>query len=299
MKSFFAKLGIPILILERPRINKRLQEYSEKRIEAITMTKDRRVVILANIYDLGIIFSKVYGIFYNSKEDNKENYALTSAIGLSGRVLAVLLALNGDEKGFVLSPNIAPIKVAIIPISDKPPVNKMVRKITSELKKIMITSRVFFVTSSLSERRKKIQAMGVPFIIEVGERELKSSQISLKVRSDLNSVQTQIEKLGETVRDQHSVFSKYLESKAKNEFESLNRMANSKKEFLDLAKEEFLIKSLFCDNPGCYTKIIGYSKMEILGSAYGKFSEGKSKCLVCGKAATQTIYYGIKWKGEK
>lgn len=161
MEDFFKALGIPILIIERPKLTTRLKKYSELRIEAITITPDKRVVILANIYDLGEIFSKVYDMSYFIGDT--KHYVLTSAIGLSGRVLATLLAMYGDKNGFVIPPSIAPILVSIVPIYDKSNLNKLADKLEKYLLKNNISTRVFPATSSLGDRRRKIQAMGIPF----------------------------------------------------------------------------------------------------------------------------------------
>src|SRR3990167_9328447 len=192
MRSLFDKLGIPTLILERPKINPRVREYSERRIEAVTITRDRRVVILANIYDLGEIFSKVYKIYYSVK--NKRHNALISAIGLSGRILAVLLAINGDTEGFVVPPSIAPVKTAIIPIYDKANLFEKATRIKNFFEKKGVTSRIFAATASLGDRRKKVRAMGIPFVIEIGPAEIKTQDVTLKPRVFLTPITAKIKK---------------------------------------------------------------------------------------------------------
>jgi prolyl-tRNA synthetase len=297
MKFFFKKLGIPTIIIERPKINPRLREYSERRIEAITMTPDRRVVILANIYDLGEIFSKVYDICYSVK--GKQHYALTSAIGLSGRVLAVLLAINGDENGFILSPSLAPIMAALVPVYNKPVLHDLADKIRAYLIKKKIIVKIFPAINSLGERRRKIAAMGIPFVVEIGPREIKNSWAFLKPRAFLHPVNTEIKKIPAAITSLSRQLERIIKSRALQHFGSLNRCAKSKQELIKFTKEEFLTKALFCDEPSCYEKASRSTKAEIIGRACNDIQNSKNRCIICGNKAIQNIYFGIKWKGEK
>ncbi len=298
MEVFFEELGIPVLILERPKINSRLCEYSERRIEAVTITKDKRVVILANIYDLGEIFSRVYDIFYIVK--NTKYYALTSAIGLSGRVLATLLTINGDKDGFILSPMIAPIKLAILPIYNKPAFTKLAKKIEVYLSKKGIVSKNFPAVSSLGERRRKVTAMGIPFLIEIGSNEIKSSSVLIKERVlTHNSTECEIKEIPYIIKKRGKIMNKFIKQKAFKEFNLLTKSVKLKKNFLYCLKDEILTESFFCNNPNCYNKMAELSNREIIGRNYKAKINKKSKCIVCGKTASQGIYFGIKWKGEK
>jgi len=297
MEIFFDKLGIPVLVVERPKVNPRLNEYSERRIEAVTITKDKRVVILANIYDLGEIFSKVYDIFYKIK--NTKHYALTSAIGLSGRVLATLLTINGDKDGFVLSPSLAPIKLAILPVYSRESFTKLAKKIEVFLNKKGIISETFPAISSLGKRRKKIKAMGIPFIVEIGENEVRKSSLLLKDRFSNISVECEIKKLPLLIKRRSKILDESIKEKAFKEFKLLTKSVKSKKELLLNLKDEILTESFFCDDPNCYNQIVKLSKTEIIGRNYNTKTYKKHKCVVCGRKASQSIYFGIKWKGEK
>ena len=297
MEEFFKILGVPVLIVERPKITPRLQEYSERRIEAITITQDKRVVILANIYDLGEIFSKVYDISY-SIGDTKY-YALTSAIGLSGRVLATLLTINGDNDGFVIPPSLAPVLVAIVPIYDKNVLNEWVKKIEKHFFKNGISSEVFLATSSLGERRKKIKAMGIPFIIEIGPNEIKSLIVQIKQRAFPPIIHSKITQLPSVIKAQSESLEKVIKSRAVEQFKALNRVAKSKINFLRFVKNEFLTKASFCDEPTCYEGISKLTGKEIIGRTYNESPSGKSKCIICERKAVQNLYFGVKWKGEK
>ena len=297
MKEFFEILGIPVLIIETPKITPKLQEYSERRIEVITITQDKRVVILATIYDLGKIFSKVYDISYSVK--NTKYYTLMTAIGLSGRVLATLLTINGDNKGFIIPPFLAPVLVAILPVYDKNILNKQAKKIEKYLLSKEITSKVFLATSSLGERRRKIKAMGIPFIIEIGPNEIKSSVIQVKQRIETNVVNCSLEKLPKIIKTQCKSLEKTIKSRAVGQFKLLNCTAKSKVDFLYFAKNELLTKASFCDKSTCYEGISKQTGKKIIGRAYDESLDSKDKCIICGKTAVQNLYFGVKWRGEK
>lgn len=297
METFFEELGIPVIIVERPKINPRLREYSEQRVEAITITKDKRVVILANIYDLGEIFSKVYDICYYVK--NTKHYVLTSAIGLSGRVLATLLAVNGDKDGFILPPSLAPILVAIVPVYDKIALNKWGHKLKKYLLEQGLTSREFPATSTLGDRRKKIAAMGIPFSIEFGANEIKSSVVHIKQRGLPSVISTKIKELSDLISVQSKILEKTIKLKAIQQFSSLNQSAKSKTEFFSFAKDDLLTKASFCHESACWSEVSKQAAKEIIGRSYDTKPGSRTKCIICKDKAVQYLYFGVKWKGEK
>lgn len=297
MKIFFESLGIPVYIVERPKVCPRLQEYSEQRIEAITITQDRRVVILANVYNLGEIFSKVYDISYSIQKE--KHYLLTSAIGLSGRVLATLLVINSDTNGFIIPPSIAPILVALVPIYDKVPLNNLTDKIKKLLLHEDISVKEFPATSSLGDRRKKILAMGIPFSIELGENERISLVVKIKQRGLTSMISTNLLKLPKVIKGRSEILEKTIHFKTKKQFSTLNQVAKTKKQFKKFTQDELLVKASFCDEPNCYLRAQKMINEEIVGSEYGTTPNKITKCIICGKRAKQNLFFGIKWKGEK
>lgn len=298
MKDFFRKINIPIVIVERPKTHQRLKEYSEKRIEAITITKDRRVVILANIYDLGEIFSRVYDISY-SNIDNKKKYTLTSAIGLSGRVLAALLVITGDDRGFIIAPSIAPIKLAILPININLQIKKLINEIKRKMNQKSIKTVEFYNTKSLGERRAKVTAMGIPFLIEIGINEVKSRRVNIKIRGVNKIINAKINMIPTVVSKQEKIVEKLIKQKNQKNFHKLVKDAKSKIDFLNSLENNLLTKALFCDNADCYNYALTVCKKEIIGRDYFAHSGKNKKCIFCGNQARQSLYFGIKWKGEK
>lgn len=298
MKDFFRKINIPIVIVERPKVDKRLNEYSEKRIEAITITKDRRIVILANIYDLGEIFSRVYDIGY-SDIDNKKTYALTSAIGLSGRVLAALLAITGDDRGFIMPPSIAPIKLAILPINATLRIKKLANNIKRIMNKKGIKTVEFYDTKSLGRRRTKIAAMGIPFLIEIGMNEVKSLKVNIRIRETNKTIKTKINMIPAIVNKQEKIIEKLMQQRNQKNFHRLTRDAKSKTDFLNYLENNLLTKALFCNNVDCYSYALTLCKKEIIGRDYFTHPGKNKKCIFCGNQARQSLYFGVKWKGEK
>lgn len=297
MKKFFSDIGIPVVIVERPKIHERLKEYSERRIEAITITKDKRIVILANIYDLGEIFSKVYDISYMDA-GNKE-YVLTSAIGLSGRVLAALLVITGDENGFILPPSTAPIKLAILPISMNSQIRKLINNIKNNMNKKGIRTEEFYSSKSLGERRTKVTAMGVPFILEIGKNEVDSLKLNVRIRGTNEIVASRINNLAFNIEKQEKRVEKLMKKKAQRNFNKLTKDAKTKSKFLDFLEDDLLTRAPFCDNANCYNHALSLCKKELIGRDYIARLDRTDKCIFCRDKAKQILYFGVKWKGEK
>lgn len=297
MKKFFREISIPIIIVERPRTNKRLKEYAEKRIEAITITKDKRVVILANIYDLGEIFSKVYDIKFT--DNNRKGYALTSAIGLSGRVLATLLAVTGDSRGFIIPPSITPTTLAIVPLKESSSIKKLTNRIKTITNKKGIKTREFNDNKSLGERRTKVAAMGIPFLIEIGANEVKSSTVSIKVRETNEIIRTKVNNISSVIIKQKGRIEKLIKKRTQENFYKLTNTVKSKTDFLNSLKNDLLTKASFCDNTNCYTHALNLCKKELIGRDYFSRLGKNTRCIFCRSKARQNLYFGVKWKGEK
>jgi len=83
-------------------------------IEALM--QDGKALQAGTSHFLGQNFAKAFDVKYLSKE-NKLEYVWATSWGVSTRLVGALIMSHSDDKGLVLPPKLAPIQVAIIPIS--------------------------------------------------------------------------------------------------------------------------------------------------------------------------------------
>jgi prolyl-tRNA synthetase len=132
-------------------------------------------------HDLGQNFGKAFNVQFQSKE-GRLDYVWQTSWGVSTRLIGGLIMSHSDDKGLVLPPNLAPTKAVLVPIyrkdDEKGPVLEAAHRIAKDVG-AKVDDRDGQTPGSKFfhwERR------GVPVVLELGPRDLASSNIVLKRR---------------------------------------------------------------------------------------------------------------------
>ena len=104
-------------------------------------------------------------------------------------------ALENGETRIVmhLSPLVAPIKAAILPLSKK--LEDKARDVQRILSKYMPV--VYDDTGSIGKRYRRQDAVGTPFCITIDFDSLEDNQVTVRERDSMNQIRLPIEKLVE------------------------------------------------------------------------------------------------------
>ena len=140
---------------------------------------------------------------YLDSEDNTKYvpYCIEPSVGLDRLVLMVLsdaydeeVLENGETRIVMhLSPLVAPVKAAILPLSKK--LEDKARDIQRILSKYMPV--VYDDTGSIGKRYRRQDAVGTPFCITVDFESLNDNQVTIRERDSMNQIRLPIEKLVE------------------------------------------------------------------------------------------------------
>lgn len=140
---------------------------------------------------------------YLDPEDNTKYvpYCIEPSVGLDRLVLMVLsdaydeeVLENGETRIVMhLSPLVAPVKAAILPLSKK--LEDKARDIQRILSKYMPV--VYDDTGSIGKRYRRQDAVGTPFCITVDFESLDDNQVTIRERDSMNQIRLPIEKLVE------------------------------------------------------------------------------------------------------
>ena len=140
---------------------------------------------------------------YLDSEDNTKYvpYCIEPSVGLDRLVLMVLsdaydeeVLENGETRIVMhLSPLVAPVKAAILPLSKK--LEDKARDIQRILSKYMPV--VYDDTGSIGKRYRRQDAVGTPFCITVDFESLDDNQVTIRERDSMNQIRLPIEKLVE------------------------------------------------------------------------------------------------------
>ncbi|MEM2012487.1 MAG: proline--tRNA ligase, partial [Metallosphaera sp.] len=183
--KFFDILGIPYLISRRPEWDK--FAGAEYTIALDTIMPDGRALQIGTAHHLGQHFTKAMD-YKVQRADGSHVHPHQTSYGISDRVIATVISINGDDHGPILPPVVAPIEGVIIPIpgkseEDTEKINKYAMEVESVLKNSGI--RVALDASEDKTPGEKYyiwELKGVPIRIEIGPRELNSGTAFLKRR---------------------------------------------------------------------------------------------------------------------
>ena len=167
-----------------------LKSESEKFAGAIksysceAMMQDNKALQAGTSHFLGQNFSRQFDVRFQSAK-GKEEYGWNTSWGVSTRLIGGLIMTHGDDIVLILPPKIAPTQVIVIPVKDMEngSVLEKANSICSELKSQGIRAEVDdrdFINpgSKFYEWERK----GVPIRLEIGPRDLESSQVVLVQR---------------------------------------------------------------------------------------------------------------------
>src|SRR5574344_231249 len=240
-------------------------------------------------------FSKAYDIKFLNR-NNELEYCYQTSWGVTTRMIGALIMVHSDNDGLVLPPNIAPIKVAIIPIGDSEEVINLSNKIKVELDNNDISNYVDNSDKSPGFKFAEAEVNGMPVRIEIGKRDLDNNTITI-ARRDTKEKYT-VDKNIDVVSYVINLFKNIqdnLYDKALKRRDSMTYEAHTLKEMEDIMnKQPGFILADWCGDTDCELKIkeIKGTKSRCILDDH-KLIEGK--CVVCGKEAKHVVVWGIQY----
>jgi len=134
-------------------------------------------------------------ICVNEKGEEERIVMIHAAImGAIERFLAILI----EHFAGAFPVWLAPVQVAILPITDKQ--NNYSSKITDELKKHAIRAELDLKNEKIGKKIRDAQLMKIPYMLIVGEKEEKSKTVSLRGRSSKDYGEIKLEKFIENLK---------------------------------------------------------------------------------------------------
>lgn len=234
-------------------------------------------------------FAKAFGIQFLNKENKLETPYQTSW-GVTTRMIGAIIMTHGDDHGLVLPPQIAPVKVCIIPIGE---VNESVDKITNELKNNDITFIVDDTDKSPGFKFAEAEVKGYPIRIEVGKRDLEKGFVTLVRRDTLEKIKVNIDDVLVKVQELLVDIQNNMFNRARARRDSMIYNADNYDEFKNIAasKPGFIIGK-WCGDVACENKI---KEDTTFKSRCLIDEEVSGKCVCCGKEARYVLYWGKQY----
>ncbi len=254
-------------------------------IEALM--QDNKALQAGTSHNLGQNFAKAFNVQYQTASGGLE-YAWNTSWGVSTRLIGGLIMTHSDDNGLVAPPQLAPVQIAIVPIwktdEERNRLSVVGRQVKADLEKSGL--RVEFDDRENMKPGAKYfewEALGVPVRLEIGPRDLASSQVVLARRSGAKgpvalqsvtgSVTTALDEI------QQALFAAARERREKNSIRGA-----TKGQFLEFMKGGGgFAYGGFCGSPTCEAEIKTQTNatIRVLPDPEFRSKEVPKQCMWC------------------
>jgi len=256
------------------------------------MMQDGKALQSGTSHLLGSHFTEAFNVKFLDA-DGREKFARSTSWGVSTRIIGGIIMTHSDDKGLVLPPKIAPIKVVVIPVytndAEKqiiwPSVEKVLARLRDQNIELKCDDRDLRPGPKFFEWEKK----GVPIRIEIGPRDVADNSV-VTVRRDTGEKQAL--KLGEletVVTTMLDDIQSNLYNRAKDLRDSNTKSVKSYDELKKQVESGFA-EAYWCGNADCEMKIKDETKATIRCIPFDR-PEIPGKCVFCGKESSKTVLF--------
>ena len=284
-------LAIPVIIGKKTEKEKFAGAKETYSIEA--MMYDGVALQNGTSHYFGQNFAASFGIEYLNK-DNKLVTPYQTSWGVTTRMIGALIMVHGDDRGLVIPPKIAPVKVILIPINDKIEVIESVKKIEEELNNNNISYKIDNSNKTPGYKFAQAEVKGYPVRIEIGPRDLKENKVTLVRRDTLEKITCNIKDIISTLNTLFIKMQDDMYNKALKRRDSMIYEAHDYKEFTEIANNKpGFIKANWCGDVACENKIKEDFNMK--SRCLIEDEEITTNCVCCNKPAKYRLYFGRQY----
>ena len=286
------KFGVPFLAMKRPQWDK--FAGAEYTIGSDVMMPDGKLIQQPSTHYMGQIFSKAFEAKFTNKNE-KEEYLYTTAYGPAiSRILVSVISTHGDDKGLVLPYCISPLKVVVVPIYNKKNKDKVMKYVSSVEKKLNVSYEVDSREDySPGWKFNEWELKGVPFRLEIGEKEVKSKKLSLFIRDTGEKINISLDKLKDLKKLGKEYDGRLLKN-AENLMKGRVVNCKTKSDLKKAMSEGKIARVNWCsvekEGIKCAEKVEKETSAEIRGTLANKKEKASGNCIICNKAAKEVVY---------
>ena len=296
-KRFFDEVGVPYVVSRRPEWDKFAGALYT--IAFDMLCPDGRALQIGTVHNLGQNFAKAFDITYETKDGSQE-HIWTTSYGISGRGIAAVLIIHGDDNGIVLPPKIAPIQVAIVPVPYKgkeEQVNEACRTVASKLEDTGFRVELD-LRGDLTPGNKFYywELRGVPIRIEIGPRDLANGVVTIVRRDTLKKQTWKMEEVASAVQTFAEEMTDDLKANAgrwmREHIYSVDSLPEAKRL---LEKKAGIVEVPWCGKDECGHSLEEMVEVRLLGFPEDSTKKIDGKCLVCGEKAVNVVRVALAY----
>lgn len=282
-------LAIPVIKGQKTEKEKFAGAEATYTIESLM--HDGKALQSGTSHNFGDGFAKAFGIQYTDK-NNQLQYVHQTSWGMSTRIIGAVIMVHGDDSGLVLPPEIAPVQVMIIPISQhKEGVLEKAEELRARLSQ-KVRVKIDDSDKSPGWKFSEYEMKGIPVRLEVGPKDIEKNQVVLVRRDTREKIFVSMDELETTVVKLLTDIQTGLLEKARSLREQKTYQAVDMDEFTKIIDETpGFIKAMWCGDQACEDKI----KEKTAASARCipfEQEQISGKCVCCGEEAKHMVYWG-------
>jgi len=289
--------GIPFYPIRRPTWD--TFAGAEYTIGSDSVMPDGKAIQLPSTHMLGQHFSKAFNVTYVD-ETEKTKYAYQTCYGPGiSRMMASVIAVHGDDNGLILPYVLSPVQAVIIPHSSKESkkkIEELCQNLTMHCFNERIETEIDDSEKRPGEKFFYWEMKGVPFRIEIGEKELEKKEATVFVRDTKEKITLKLTSLVEDLKNLGAEYDARLRRRAEEEFERKIIECKTKEEVKKALDNGKIARFSYCsiDEGGktCAEHIEKELTARVMGVREDTQEVPKGNCLFCNKKATVVVYAG-------
>lgn len=283
-------LGIPVIRGRKTDSDKFAGAEDTYTIEA--MMKDGKALQAGTSHYFGTGFADVFNIRFQDK-DGQSKLVHQTSWGVSTRSIGAIIMVHGDNHGLVLSPNVAPVQVVVLPIAaHKGGVNEKALEVEARLKEMGLRVKTDLSDKTAGWKFNEYEMKGVPVRLEIGPRDIEKGQVVLARRDtgeketvSFDDLETRLPELLKEIHD--GIF-----ARAKKHMDDNIHTARNMEEMKAIADtSQGFVKAMWCGEEACEDEV---REETGLASRCIPFDEEHiaDTCVCCGKPARDLVIWG-------
>ncbi len=290
------QFGVPFIFFRRPQWDK--FPGADDTYAADCLMPDGKVLQLPSTHMLGQNFAKVFDVKYLDGTGTSQYVWQTCYGPAISRIYAAIISQHGDDKGLIMPFALAPTQVVIVPIV-KGGNEKEIEQKCNELKKTLSNSglRIHcdFTPNTPGFKFNQWEMKGVPVRIEIGARELESSEYVVARRGAKEKSKVKEKDLANAIAKMAGELQSDIISIADKWFSGMTHSASTLSDLEKKIKEGGFVRVPFCstemDGEKCAEAIKEKMSGNVRGTRFDKHEKPKDeKCVVCGQKAEEFVY---------
>jgi prolyl-tRNA synthetase len=287
------EFAIPIIFFQRPEWDKfpgAIHTYA-----ADALMESGKVIQLPSTHLLGQNFSKPFDVKFTDK-DGTDKYGYITCYGPAiSRIYGAMAAILGDDKGLILPFDLAPQQIVIVPIIFKDKNEEVITACKEIQHTLSKKFRTHLDTRDLSagEKFNQWEIKGVPIRIELGPRDLAKEEVVIVNRHDGSKKSVKMTELAHEIEHISKTYTNILRDEQLEKLNNYTIDCDTLDDVKSAVENKKMARSGFCstelDGVPCSEKIEKELGAFVRGTKFGE-ENSKTKCVVCGKKASATVY---------